>query len=385
MQIKNKEKVAIVIRSFWPYNPAIGEALLQLSESLNGNYQPIVITQVCNNFSDQLESNNRGKGVRFFTLPLWTTSASHMLLRVTDLVVFTGFTFASLIWSRPDKIYVATNPPLFTPLIVNIYCMLFNKKYLYHLQDIHPEISSIKTVKKSFINRVLRAVDISTLSNASKVITLTEQMKAYAVQRVGKEIPVELLDNPSIKACERNTQLKRIKGFIYCGNAGRLQRIPLLIKSIKRYINEGGNLPFIFVGGGIYSEDIQKLANQFANVSYLGKLSADKASDMLNQYSFGLMPIEDEVTKYAFPSKSSSYVSSGCHVIAICGKNTSVANWVLENRLGYVSEPEVDPLVALFHKLERKIVSDLVVDKDMLEALTPCYHAKRLKDMIIDI
>lgn len=385
MQIKKKEKIAVVIRSFWPYNPAIGEALLLLAESLSQNHEPIVITQVKNDFTEQLETQNRGKGVKFFTLPLWTNSASHMLLRVTDLVIFTGFTFASLVWSRPDKVYVATNPPLFTPLVVGIYCKLFHKKYLYHLQDIHPEITCIKTIKKSFINKALKALDNFTVSNASKVVTLTEQMKAYTIKRVGKEISIELLANPSVKTSGDEKRIKRTKGFVYCGNAGRLQRIPLLLQAIERYVSEGGSLSFAFAGGGVYSKNIRQLAKKIENVTYLGVLSPDQASNLMHQYSYGLMPIEDEVTQYAFPSKSSSYLFSGCHIIAVCSQQTSVATWVIKNEVGYVAEPDIGSIVSLFHTLEKQPISNLSIDPDMLESLTPQHHAKRLRDLIINI
>lgn len=380
-----KEKIAIVIRSFWPYNPAIGEALLLLSESLSQNHEPVVITQVKNDFPKQLENQNRGNGVKFFTLPLWTNSASHMLLRVTDLVIFTGFTFASLIWNRPDKVYVATTPPLFTPLVVGFYCKLFNKKYLYHLQDIHPEITSIKTIKKSLINKTLKNLDNFTVNNASKIVTLTEQMRAYTIKRARKEISIELLANPSVKASRSEKEIKRTKGFIYCGNAGRLQRIPLLLQAIERYVNDGGNLPFVFAGGGIYSKSIEQLAKKLDNVTYMGVLPADQASGLMHQYSYGLMPIEDEVTQYAFPSKSSSYLFSGCHIIAICGQQTSVADWVLKNEVGYVADPDVESLVSLFHTLEKQPISNLSIDPDLLESLTPEHHAQCLKDLIINI
>lgn len=350
-----EEKIAIVSRSFWPVNPAIGEALLLLSESLAKDKQPIVITQVSKGFFGALKKVKRGQDVKFATIPSLTDSSSHMISRISELLLFTGFTFTSLVWHRPDKVYVATNPPVFTPMAVRWYCELFNKKYVYHLQDIHPEITSVTTGKSNFITRFISAIDTKTIVKASTIITLTEQMKSYIHKKSGTSSTIHLLSNPSVQGQQiaDDSNPKRIKGFVYCGNAGRLQRIPLLLVSIERYINEGGTLPFVFAGGGIHSNAIQQLANRFVNVSYLGVLPADEAASLLRQYSFGLMPIEDEVTKYAFPSKSSSYVFSGCQVVAICGKATSVAEWVNNNKLGYVSEPDEESLVQLFHELEK--------------------------------
>lgn len=380
-----KEKIAIVSRGFWPASPAIGEALLLLSEILVEDKQSLVITQVGKNFLNKLQEEKRGKGVTFSTLPALTDSSSNMVFRILELLLFTGFTFTSLMYHRPDKVYVATNPPVFTPLAVRWYCELFGKNYVYHLQDIHPEITSIVTGKRNIVTRIISSIDNKTVKKASTIITLTEQMKSYLNKRASSQLPIKLLNNPSVKAASlvSDDTHDRIKGFVYCGNAGRLQRIPLLIEAINSYINNGGGLPFVFAGGGVYSSEIEQLATRFENVTYLGVLPGNEASELLRQYSFGLMPIDDEVTKYAFPSKSSSYVFAGCRIVAICGKDTSVAEWVDTNKLGYVAEPNLESLVNLFHELEKKSLPELDVSTDMLQELTPQYHANALKEILM--
>lgn len=383
----SKNKIAIINRSFWPKSPAIGEALLTLSESLTDEYNVIVLTQTDKDFSEKLASSNRGHKVKFITLPALTSSSSSLLSRLAELALFSGFTFTGLCIQQPDKVYISTNPPVFAPLAVRWYCQLFNKKYIYHLQDIHPEITSIVTGKKNLATKLIKIVDTKNIAKASSIITLTEQMKDYLIERAKEELPIYLLNNPSVQnaSLSNNVQLKRQKGFVYCGNAGRLQRIPLLLQAIERYVDEGGNLPFVFAGGGVYSKSIEQLAKKLDSVTYMGVLPADQASSLMHQYSYGLMPIEDEVTQYAFPSKSSSYLFSGCHIIAICGQKTSVADWVLKNEVGYVADPNVESLVSLFHTLEKQPVSNLSINPDLLESLTPEHHAQCLKDLIINI
>lgn len=380
-----KPATAIVSRSFWPDNPAIGEALLLLAESLGKQSDSLVITQVSKSFPKLLEKSGRGKNVIFSTLPSLTDSSSPIVLRIGELLLFTGFTFASLAWHRPDQVYVATNPPVFTPLAVRWYCSIFNKRYIYHLQDIHPEITSIVTGRKNIVTQLISYIDTKTIARASCIITLTDQMKSYINKRAQRELPIKLLPNPSVQGTGSEIKTDRIKGFVYCGNAGRLQRIPLLIEAIKQYLDEGGKLPFVFAGAGIFKEDVQQLANTYENVTYKGVLSAQDASRLLHEYSFGLMPIEDEVTNYAFPSKSSSYVFSGCKVIAICGENTSVASWVKENKLGYVVEPEIEALANLFHKLEKLPLSESAINSSFFEKLTPAYHAMAIETIFGEI
>ena len=155
---------------------------------------------------------------------------------------------------------------------------------------------------------------------------------------------------------------KKRLGFAFCGNAGRLQRIPLLIQAIDQYCAVGGLLPFVFAGGGVFSEDLKQLSTKHPNVTYLGLVSPLQAAQLNADYQWALLPIEDEVTRFAFPSKSSSYVFSNALVAAVCGRETSVAKWVLQNNLGVVLEPVADALCQFFLSVENGSFSQNVFD-----------------------
>lgn len=383
--VSSKPCFALVSRTFWPVNPAIGEALLLTAEQLVEQGGALVIAQASPELPGLLARERRGKGAKFSLMRSMTDSASSMPLRVCELLLFACFVFLSLCHHRPRVVYVATNPPLLVPMVVRWYCWLFRRKYTYHLQDIHPEATTVVTGKTSWGTRLLQRIDCKTIINANLIITLTQQMQKYLTQRVGKNKlpPVVLLDNPSVQGL--NTPTERQVGLVYCGNAGRLQRIPLLLKAIDVYSQRGGNLPFFFAGGGVFAADIQKLACKFNQVSYLGVLPAAEAAQLMQSYAYGLMPIDDEVTQYAFPSKSSSYVFSGCQVIAICGAKTAVAQWVHEHNLGYIVEPDLESIVNCFFALERQPVTALRVNDDLLQRLTPQSHANTLVKLLTEL
>ena len=63
------------------------------------------------------------------------------------------------------------------------------------------------------------------------------------------------------------------------------------------------------------------------------------------------------MTRFAFPSKTSSYVFSGASLLAVCGTENSVAEWVTENDLGVVCEPSVEALVEMFQRIEHSEVN----------------------------
>ncbi|GAA0841399.1 hypothetical protein GCM10009113_07820 [Marinobacter szutsaonensis] len=144
-------------------------------------------------------------------------------------------------------------------------------------------------------------------------------------------------------------------------------------------------MSFGFAGGGVHAPDIEQLAKSYENVEYLGLVSASEAAQLNCDYEWALLPIEDEVTRYAFPSKSSSYVFAGAAVMAICGEQTSVADWTIGNNLGVVVSPDQDSLVETFFKIERGELdaNDHVVDRSALKArLNFDYFLGRLKEIM---
>lgn len=353
---KKKEKVAIINRSFWPIYPVIGEALLRFSERESKYSDVSVIMQDHSGIRSQLLQHNRGEGVNFFPCKAWSVSGSGILRRILDAVFFMVWVFLVLIWKRPTKVYVSTDPPVLVPFIVMVYCKLFSSKYVYHLQDIHPEAANVVIPVNPFVFKILQKIDSLVMRNAELLITITEEMACEIKGRSGTKAPIVLLPNPSVSFDDFKQPLDKVKGFTFCGNAGRLQRIPLLISAIDAYCKRGGSLPFVFAGAGVHAEDLKKLADKYSNVDYRGLITPAEAASLNSEYQWALLPIEDEVTRYAFPSKSSSYVFSGAFIAAVCGEHTSVAEWVSLNKLGAVVEPSEKSLCAFFSAVENNQV-----------------------------
>ena len=354
--------LAIINRSFWPKSQIIGESLLQLCELLSKKgYKVVAIVQGSSSLKQSLKSNARGVGVDFQVSRARTDSSTGLTGRISDMLIFVVWTIWILVLRRPKTIYIATDPPLLVPFIVFLYSKLSRSSYTYHLQDIHPEASNVITNINPGLFSLLRSIDNLVIRNASNVITITKEMKDFIKERSNLKNKIYLLDNPSLLT-KVSTQ-KKIKGFIFAGNAGRLQKIPMLLEGISKYKECGGKLPFLFIGSGVYSKNILLLSEKYHDVLYKGIVDADVANSLITKYEWALLPIEDEVTKYAFPSKTSSYVSYGANILAICSEHTSVARWVLRNNYGISVPPKVDCLVDIFFEIENgltigKISSD---------------------------
>ena len=363
MQFKRYD-LAIINRSFWPKNQIIGESLLQLGESAsNKGKDVVIITQHAGSLKKIAEKFGRGSDLLFRSCKSRSDSSTKLMFRIIDAVVFMLWVFWNLLVTRPKNIYVSTDPPLIVPFVVFIYSKISKASYVYHLQDIHPEAANIVVKLNPMLFSFLKKIDGLVIRHASSIITITQTMKDEIVARSNTKSHIYLIDNPTA-SFDKSAQLK-IKGFIFSGNLGRLQRIPLLLKSIDKYKAKGGTLPFLFIGRGVYANEIQELSKKYTDIEYGGLVDAKKANELTLGYEWALLPIDDEVTKYAFPSKTSSYVSCGVKILSICSNHTSVAKWVLNNNYGVNSLPNVDDLVAVLFEIENGLtINNESVDRD---------------------
>lgn len=381
---RKKTDLAIVNRSFWPQSQVIGEGLLQFAEQATQHHSVCVITQEDGELAALLASKGRGKGVQVRACKSYTTSASGVIKRMGEALFFMSWTLISLVRAKPANVYVSTNPPVVVPFIVAVYCRLYGASYVYHLQDIHPEATNIVVPVNGMLFRLLVAIDNFTLRHAKAIITLSEDMKEYIQKRSNTKSLIYLLDNPSIAVTPVDMD-KRTKGVVFCGNAGRLQRIPLLMTAIRDYLQQGGKLRFVFAGGGLHAPDVQALANAYEQVDYLGFIPATEAAELVSRHRWALLPIDDEVTKYAFPSKTSGYVLAGAGVLAVCGEGTSVARWVEQLKVGVVCPADHNALVKCFLSLEERGQEGFAVKDELRERLQIPYFARRLNSLVFGI
>ena len=174
----------IVSRDFWPNAASIGEGLSLLAKELSASARTSVVTMsncdIARMSADKLGSSN---SLSFFVAKPLTNSSSSFVMRILELLYFGLWLLVSLFRARPDVIYIATNPPILLPLIVALYCKIFRGRFVYHLQDIHPEAANLLLPMPPALLSFLRALDSWSLKSASTVITLTKEMQFVIEQR----------------------------------------------------------------------------------------------------------------------------------------------------------------------------------------------------------
>ena len=351
----------VINRTLWPKYSIISTALLNLLEKkLNSNTKVALVAQCNNHNKADLHKSKRSIGIKFFLAKAFSNSSSSLMIRIFDSLFFMLWVSILLIITRPQNVYISTDPPLIVPFMVALYSKLSSSKFIYHVQDIHPEATNLFVNINIFLLNILKKIDNFTLCRASKIITLNEEMKLQIILRSKTKKEIKIISNPSVP--HNSLKLIKKKGFFFTGNLGRFQRIPLLLDAINEYSKKGGILKFIFIGGGIYANKILEQSKNNPLVKYFKKMPFLKAKIIAENYEWALAPIDDQITKFAFPSKLSTYACTGAKILAICGEQTSVAQWTQDNRLGVAVKPKIEDLVEIFFQMEKQTLQDTFID-----------------------
>lgn len=81
----SKEDYTIIMRTFWPVSPLVGEGMLCVAEKLSKKSNCRVITQNQANLYEDLQASNRGNLVKFSSIYAFSNSSSNMIVRLIDL------------------------------------------------------------------------------------------------------------------------------------------------------------------------------------------------------------------------------------------------------------------------------------------------------------
>jgi len=242
---------------------------------------------------------------------------------------------------------VPTTPPFTLTLVVAFVKLLtFGKlKWVYHMQDIHPEISFVSK-NKSHIYSFLRKLDTFFMQSSNKTITLSEEMKSALVTRKKGLNDSILVANNFVEEFSASTytfdflENDRRDGkviYIFSGNVGKYQRVVEIVQLFLDIDKFDG--VFYILGDGDELSNVKKLLNEHNNkdrIRLLGRKPFEEANQLAAQCDYGIVSLNAEITKYAYPSKFATYLSMGLKVLAFVEQDSQISKEIKEHNLGDV-------------------------------------------------
>jgi glycosyltransferase involved in cell wall biosynthesis len=145
--------------------------------------------------------------------------------------------------------------------------------------------------------------------------------------------------------------------FVYSGGIGVYYKLDIVIKALKKIMNDAKNVKLILVG---YGNDVNRVLNLARDldlldrVFYLGvKTDQLELAQVLSASDIGIVPFDSNpLWKNALPAKAMEYFACGLPVLATVYTDSILGKIIREHNIGLISDPEnIDALAGNMDRL----------------------------------
>lgn len=284
------------------------------------------------------------------------------------------------VWACRDALKVTTTNPFFAPWLVNQIAggRGANVNLVY---DLFPDalIQAGVLRENSWLALGCAAITRSSFQNCAASVFIGEHLRRHAEAqygpvRRGVVIPVGADGRPF-----RGNEPQALPGgsgkvVLYVGQLGRMHEIETVIRVLSSPI--GRRFAWRFHASGAGVTHLRKHSSSLPNVVCEGFLDNDKWRQVMLASPIALVTIARGGEKVVMPSKTYSALVAGQAILAICVRDSDLADLVVEHDCGWVIEPgDVAGLDALLERIAES-------PEEVLEKRRNAYRAgQELYDM----
>jgi len=269
------------------------------------------------------------------------------VLRFLNVLLYCCALFFHVFKTRPDVVSASTFPPVIAAWSASLAARFVGAKFIYHMQDIHPEVSQHSGGKlgRGIAFKILRWLDNQTLRRSDTVIVLSSDMLQTVSERGIADLNIKiinnfLLDDFDAPLTPPDALLKPVgvRRAIFAGNLGRFQNLDLLAEGVATCFKDHPNLELMFLGDGALSDRLKEKWSDHPQVKFAPFLPFAQAQAVIAQSDIGLVSLTAGIYRVAYPSKVLSYLGLGVPVLALVEPESGLAHTIEENGLGVVPE-----------------------------------------------
>jgi glycosyltransferase involved in cell wall biosynthesis len=345
-------RVLMIHRYFWPDSAPYGHMLRYIASALSAEHEVTVLTaQPSYKPEWRLPSRARMErmgGVTVRRVSLLPARSRSSLLTAVNAVLFTvqALLHAWRVRRRFDVIMVSTSPPIVLGLVVRIAAAASGSSYVYHCQDLHPEVglyAGLLSPGRWF--RTLQRIDADICRKAARVIVVSPDMRTTLLERdaaLGSRVRV--IDNFALpndpEAADLPPALAKPAGrfrVLFAGNIGRFQSLETLI-DVATALPRGSDVEFVFLGDGAAKRELQERAAGAPRgiVRFFDHVSVDLAARVMQTADLCVVSLAPDIHKVAFPSKTMNCLSAGQPLLVLAEPHSELARLVERESVGFV-------------------------------------------------
>lgn len=352
-------KILLTHRFFWPDTApyavmlrAIGDALAEAGHDVH------VLSSMPSYRSDTRPTDTPRRetlgALDVRRIRVFADEKRNPLRRVANVVLYCWALFVTVLRLRPDVVTASTFPPVVAARSASLAARLVGAKFVYHMQDIHPEVSvySGGRLGRGLPMRLLRWLDNQTLYRAHAIVTLSPDMAETLRSRRLGDLPIHVINNPPIDAEETiapPAELQKAVGtvrVIFAGNLGRFQNLPLLAEGVAQCFDAHPELELMFLGDGVVLPELKARWGDHAQVRFVPFMPFAQAREIISGSDIGLVSLSPNIYRVAYPSKISTYLDLGLRILALVEPESQMARDLEQRGTGAVPRAATPEAIA---------------------------------------
>jgi glycosyltransferase involved in cell wall biosynthesis len=150
--------------------------------------------------------------------------------------------------------------------------------------------------------------------------------------------------------------------LLFAGNIGRFQGLEDAVQALAQ-TRPGSDVHLVLMGDGTAVQSLRDLAENVGvaeRVHFLGLQSVSVAREVMRLADAGLVSLQPDVIRFAYPSKTATYAEQGMVLVVVVEPDSVLAREVRESGAGIVVAPgDVEGLATEMSRLAEKSEGEL--------------------------
>lgn len=348
-------RILIVHRYYWPDVGAYPQMLQIMAQRFAAQGHQVTVFSTQPGYNDVATKTMPRQvvrdGVEEIRVSMFKENKKNFILRALNVFLFLAQLILHSItrFRRYDLITVGSFPPTVTAMVVRWISWINGCKYLYHCQDIYPEIAQASgMMKKNLLSKLVSRIDRRNCRRAEAVVTLSEDMVQTLSDRGLSRDNMHVINNFVIdrfdSAVEVDAAFQKDPGVfrvLFAGNLGRFQHLDEVLKSAIS-LKDIADIHFFFVGAGVLETRLKNLAKEAGvldqTVFFRPFQPLQRIMRVIHDSDLAIVSLSPHVIRCAYPSKTMTYLESGCRILGLLEPESQLAQLIENRRLGSISK-----------------------------------------------
>jgi glycosyltransferase involved in cell wall biosynthesis len=345
-------KLLLVHRFIRPDTPGYAHMLYIMGKRFAAEGHEVTIFSAQPSYNDaydgkKLPYREEVDGMTVIRTPLLKESKKNPFVRSINVLIFCACLFVHAVFRGRayDLMTVTTFPPTVMAFVARKIGIFRKTKYVYHCMDLYPEVAEAgKIIKGGWLKSIAKRIDKRNCDCAKAVVVLSSDMEQTVRERGVHGSNLHQINNFIIDSIDESIEVPddfrktndKLR-ILFAGNIGRFQNLESIVEAIH-LLADNAAVELHFIGAGVMVEPLKELSGDLLDESifFHPYMPISTVMRVIETFDLGIVSLSPGVIKSAYPSKTMTYLESGCRLLTIVEGDSELAKFVISNDLGVV-------------------------------------------------